>query len=78
MRLNIMSKSKAELVLDRGKCAPCPELFCIDNCPWGVFQLGPDKKPQVFDAASCNVCGLCESLCPNKAIRLKRKRFNNV
>jgi len=64
-----------QITIDYNKCPPCSELVCIDICPWGVFQQGPDKKPQLKEVASCTVCGLCESLCPSKAIKIKRKSF---
>ncbi|MBX5320452.1 4Fe-4S binding protein [Candidatus Bathyarchaeota archaeon A05DMB-3] len=67
-----------EIMIDYEKCTPCPELKCVDTCPWGVFQVGPDKKPRVLDAASCSRCGICENLCPTKAIKVKRKDFSST
>jgi NAD-dependent dihydropyrimidine dehydrogenase PreA subunit len=67
-----------EIIIDYEKCTPCPELKCVDTCPWGVFQVGPDKKPRVLDAASCSQCGICENLCPTKAIKVKRKDFSST
>jgi NAD-dependent dihydropyrimidine dehydrogenase PreA subunit len=64
-----------EIVINYEKCPPCQDSTCIDTCPWGVFQIGSDKKPQVWDIASCTACGVCENLCPHKAIKLKRKDF---
>ncbi|MEM3875303.1 MAG: ferredoxin family protein [Candidatus Bathyarchaeia archaeon] len=65
-----------KIVIYYEKCPPCSDLKCVDNCPWGVFQVGTDKKPLVWDAASCIQCGICENICPNNAIKIKRERKN--
>jgi NAD-dependent dihydropyrimidine dehydrogenase PreA subunit len=67
---------RMKIVINYEKCSPCPDLKCVDNCPWGVFQVGKDKKPLVWDAASCIECGICENICPNNAIKVKRERKN--
>ncbi|MEM1589642.1 MAG: ferredoxin family protein [Candidatus Bathyarchaeia archaeon] len=61
-----------KITINYEKCPPCPDLKCVDNCPWGVFQANPNEKPLVADAASCILCGICEDLCPYKAIKVKR------
>lgn len=63
-----------EIIIDYARCPPCSELKCVDNCPWGVFQVEAGKKPWVADAASCVLCGICEDICPYKAIKVKREK----
>jgi len=60
-----------EIIIDYEKCPPCLELKCVDNCPLGVFQTVSNEKPWVADAASCTFCGICEEICPCKAIKIK-------
>jgi NAD-dependent dihydropyrimidine dehydrogenase PreA subunit len=36
-----------------------------------VFSL-QDKKPVIVDLDSCTLCGICEDLCPNKAITVEK------
>ena len=63
-----------EIEIDYEKCPPCSELKCVDNCPWGVFQADVDTKPKIADAASCVLCGICEEICPFKAIKVKKEK----
>jgi NAD-dependent dihydropyrimidine dehydrogenase PreA subunit len=67
-----------KIIIDYEKCPPCPDPKCVDICPWGVFQVGTDKKPLVWDVTSCIQCGICEDICPNKAIKIKREEKNLV
>jgi len=66
-----MDKQKARVVVDHAKCAPCSGLICIGVCPEGVLEQAADKKPQVSEAESCTLCGICINLCPSKAITTK-------
>lgn len=68
-----MKESSKKIIIDSLKCLPCSELICVDTCPWGVFQMGRDGKIEVVDPVSCTLCGLCENLCPNKAIKILRE-----
>ncbi len=36
-----------------------------------VFSL-KDNKPVIVDLDSCTLCGICEDLCPKKAITIER------
>ncbi len=65
-----MSKQRGHLSVDKAKCPPCAGLICVGVCPQGILEAGKDKKPEVGDEASCNLCGICVDLCPAKAITI--------
>jgi 2-oxoglutarate ferredoxin oxidoreductase subunit delta len=54
--------------IDYVKCAPCSALICVGVCPLGVLEAGKDGKPKIVEVTSCTRCGVCEDLCPEKAI----------
>lgn len=57
---------KAEILLDKGKCALCGQ--CVNSCPAGANVLTPDRVKIIRD--KCMGCGECVSVCPNEARRL--------
>lgn len=52
-----------------GACSRC--LSCLETCPMGAIQLGPDGKP-VVQTHLCQGCGTCVAHCPATAIHLSR------
>lgn len=54
-------------------CRRC--LSCLETCPVGAIQLGPDGKPEVHPHL-CQGCGTCAAQCPAVAITLNR--FNEA
>jgi len=73
---------------DRGTWTVFPDLckgcgLCIEKCPTQVIywseQLGFMGTPAVKTRIEgCIVCGLCETVCPEPAIRVERKAKNKV
>lgn len=55
-------------VVDEDKCVAC--LTCVRACPFGVPRFG-DRNAVVIEAAACQGCGICASVCPRKAITLQ-------
>lgn len=55
-------------VVDEDKCVAC--LTCLRACPFGVPKFG-DRNAVVIEAAACQGCGICVSVCPRKAITLQ-------
>jgi len=56
-----------ELVLhDREACAMC--LTCLRSCYHGAISLNHDGSAVRFEPAACWECGICASVCPQKAI----------
>lgn len=54
-------------VIDYEKCTGC--LTCLNFCPHGVYDLGPDGKPRVSHPENCiELCHSCARICPNNAI----------
>jgi coenzyme F420-reducing hydrogenase delta subunit/ferredoxin len=56
-----------ELVLhNRDRCAMC--LTCLRSCYHGAIDLAADGSNVEFEPGACWECGLCASVCPQKAI----------
>jgi NAD-dependent dihydropyrimidine dehydrogenase PreA subunit len=63
--------SSMNIKIDYAKCRDCRSYTCVDSCAMAVFSL-EDSKPVVVDLDSCTLCGICEDLCPKKAITIER------
>ena len=55
-------------VVDPDKCAAC--LTCVRSCPFDVPKIN-DEGVAYIEAAACQGCGICASMCPRKAIKLQ-------
>ncbi|MFO8010981.1 MAG: NAD(P)-binding protein [Dehalococcoidia bacterium] len=62
-------------VVDEDKCVAC--LTCVRACPFGVPRFGP-RNAVVIEAAACQGCGICVSVCPRKAITLQNYKDAQV
>lgn len=55
------------------RCAKCYK--CVEACPYGAISINGKNLIEV-DIISCRGCGICESLCPSKAIELAHYKDN--
>lgn len=55
-------------VVDQDKCVTC--LTCVRSCPYDVPKVAENGKAYI-EAAGCQGCGICASVCPRKAITLQ-------
>jgi heterodisulfide reductase subunit A-like polyferredoxin len=55
-------------VVDPERCAAC--LTCVRACPFNVPRINDDGVANI-EAAACQGCGICASVCPRKAIKLQ-------
>ncbi|MDY6911675.1 MAG: 4Fe-4S binding protein, partial [Chloroflexota bacterium] len=62
-------------VVDEDKCVAC--LTCVRACPFGVPKFG-DRNAVVIEAAACQGCGICASVCPRKAITVQHYKDNQL
>jgi adenylylsulfate reductase subunit B len=54
--------------IDETKCSSCGQ--CIDICPGGLLEVGPEKKAAIRYKNDCWGCGSCLKECPVGAINL--------
>jgi len=59
-------------VKDSG-CTMCRS--CVNACPTHAFKLDEKSQSLQFRHIACVACGLCETVCPEKVITLRREIF---
>lgn len=70
------ANKKQEIVCFRGLCKGCG--LCIEKCPvkaitFSKAELGYLGTPSVnIDINKCIACGICELICPDSALKLKK------
>jgi len=52
------------------KCSGCKK--CVESCYFNAISWDGKKQVPVFDSMTCEGCGVCEIVCPEKAIALKK------
>jgi heterodisulfide reductase subunit A-like polyferredoxin len=55
-------------VVDQDRCVAC--LTCVRSCPFDVPRINEEGVASI-EAAACQGCGICASMCPRKAIILQ-------
>ncbi|WP_113703869.1 4Fe-4S dicluster domain-containing protein [Nonomuraea lactucae] len=53
-------------IVSRERCITCDK--CVEVCPTGVFDLGPDGVPVIARQVDCQTCFMCEAYCPADAL----------
>ncbi|GIH93501.1 4Fe-4S binding protein [Planobispora siamensis] len=53
-------------IVSRGRCIACDK--CVEVCPTGVFDHGPDGVPLIARQSDCQTCFMCEAYCPADAL----------
>ena len=56
------------ITVDTGGCTLC--LSCVSACPTGALRADSERPMLKFVEDACVQCGLCQSTCPEKVIRL--------
>ncbi|BAP61222.1 MAG: 2-oxoglutarate ferredoxin oxidoreductase subunit delta [Methanothermococcus sp.] len=62
--------------IDEELCKGC--YICVESCPKKVFRIskGLNKKgiypSAVGNIEDCNYCGICEIICPDQSIAVKK------
>ena len=57
--------------VDNAKCTLC--LSCVSACPSNALADNPDQPQLKFIEKNCVQCGLCQTTCPEDAIRLEAR-----
>jgi len=56
-----------DVFVDSGLCTGCGD--CVEQCPTDVFVL-KDSKAEPENVKDCMGCMLCETVCPQEAIKV--------
>ena len=56
--------------IDKTKCIGCMQ--CVEHCPDACIKLDSNRKAGA-DTDYCKGCGICEFICPVKAISMKSR-----
>lgn len=59
--------TQVKIEIDLARCKECR--LCVDFCNRGVLAMG-DVFPVVVQIDRCNVCEICELMCPDYAINI--------
>ncbi len=59
--------------LDIKKCTLC--LACLNECRQNALSADAENFALIFEPALCVACGVCEKICPEKALRLRKGLF---
>ena len=70
-RLILPAGSPFGAVTVAGSCTLC--MACTGVCPSGALSTNGDLPQLVFRESQCHQCGLCEEICPEKALRLQAR-----
>lgn len=62
-------RKKNRLLLIKERCNQCGD--CVRICHKGARIFDIDKK-EMKDVSSCNLCLLCVTVCPQKALQVIR------
>ena len=63
--------------LDKDKCKKCSKGLCVEKCRSKAIFQAPGKYP-MFIHELCSGCGLCWNICPQQAIKAKKKLIGNI
>jgi heterodisulfide reductase subunit A len=63
-----MPAGKVAAEVRHSLCSLCER--CIEACPYGARMVDPEMEKILVNAAMCQGCGLCATVCPNSASTL--------
>ena len=69
----------AKITIDKACCKGCG--ICINVCPKKVFVMSKNRNkygtglPEAKSSEACVVCRMCERMCPDGAIDVKKEKI---
>jgi NAD-dependent dihydropyrimidine dehydrogenase PreA subunit len=66
------AKSRYMATFDKEKCNTCKDLVCVEKCVFGGITKRDGKL--YINHNMCWGCGLCASVCPKNAVKMKEVR----
>jgi len=55
--------------VDKDKCTSCG--LCLQNCPFGAWEMGEDEHPRLKEKHDCFSCYNCMVVCPVDALSIQ-------
>jgi len=68
------TSEKAELI--ENKCTSCKK--CLNVCNFNAISWNKKNNKPLIDKFSCEGCGVCQLICPEKAIKLKKVKNGKI
>jgi Pyruvate/2-oxoacid:ferredoxin oxidoreductase delta subunit len=68
--LDVLAPGEYRAEVDADLCKGCRGHGCEKRCPFGAMSFDASRSKAKADARHCYGCGLCRTVCPQKAIRL--------
>jgi heterodisulfide reductase subunit A-like polyferredoxin len=47
-------------------------------CPYGAPRFDPETQAAYIEPATCQGCGICAGICPNKAIQVQHYKDKQI
>ena len=63
-------------ILDSDECSSCKE--CMNSCRFNAITWNEKKDIPQINTRLCEGCGVCEYVCPNKAIKLEKSQAGTI
>ncbi|MHB8897008.1 MAG: 4Fe-4S binding protein, partial [Candidatus Geothermincolia bacterium] len=71
-QLKMCDPSRFVASVDTSLCNSCGD--CLERCYFGALTMEDESVGAVVEAGACMGCGLCQVVCPTRAIALETAR----
>ena len=70
--IKVKLPANVKILIDQARCIQCG--VCVEVCPFGLPQIGPDQAYTIPHPELCTECSACKNNCPAGAIILEEQK----